>query len=248
MFACIKSRAWFTCFSLGAERVCARICACMCKCLLLPLVQQQGATGLWTPTPAWWRPSEAFEHWCIVHVCCSGGPVLITDTWLQGPFGWPPRYDFEGADAVQERTHAAVEVGIKSSVDVFQWLFSFFILHLTQRNVCAILCVCPCANTRKHTQKHLHVACVFIHAQTNANTRKHARPVAFMLIHAQRHAEHLHVRQYSNTRKHTHEHLLVACVFIHAKTHANTRKHARRSCCPFPAHAVDQLVHMSCRL
>jgi hypothetical protein len=45
---------------------------------------------------------------------------------------------------MQEGTHAAVEVGIKSSVHVVQWLFSFFILHLTQRNVCAILCVCPC--------------------------------------------------------------------------------------------------------
>jgi hypothetical protein len=170
VFVCIKSRAWFTCFCLGAERVCERICACMCKCLLLPLVQQQGATGLWTPTPAWWCPPEPFEHWFMVHVCCSGGPVLITDTWLRGPFGWPPRYDFEGADAVQERTHAAVEVGIKSSVDVFQWLFSLFILHLTQRTpVClpmlkhtqtharALACclrVHPCANKRKHTQTH----------------------------------------------------------------------------------------------
>ncbi len=45
-----------------------------------------------------------------------------------------------------------------------------------------------------------------------------------MLIHAQNHAEHLHVRQYSNTRKHTPEHLLVACVFIHAQTHANTQQ------------------------
>jgi hypothetical protein len=53
-------------------------------------------------------------------------------------------HDFEGAATVQEGTHAAVEVGIKSSVDVFQWLFSFSILHLTQRNVCAILCVCLC--------------------------------------------------------------------------------------------------------
>ncbi len=45
-----------------------------------------------------------------------------------------------------------------------------------------------------------------------------------MLIHAQKHAEHLHVRQYSNTRKHTPEHLLVACVFVHAQTHANTQQ------------------------
>ncbi len=45
---------------------------------------------------------------------------LVTDTWLEGPFGWPPRYDFYGADAVREGKCAAFEVGMRSTADVFR--------------------------------------------------------------------------------------------------------------------------------
>jgi hypothetical protein len=40
------------------------------------------------------------------------------------------------------------------------------------RALASCLCVYPCSNTRKHTPEHLLVACVFVHAQTHANTQQ----------------------------------------------------------------------------
>ena len=68
-------------------------------------------------------------------------PVETIPDYRHLAAGWPPRYDdFEGAGTVlEEGTYAADKVGIKSTVNVFSWLFPFFILHPAYKKVCAIL-------------------------------------------------------------------------------------------------------------
>jgi hypothetical protein len=168
-------------------------------------------------------------------------------------------HDVEGADIVQEGTHAAVEVGIKSSLDVFQWLLSFFIL---QERVCHPVCLSlpVCLSMRKKTQTHANihareVACC-LYAYPCSTTRR-ALACSSIFQHTQTHARALAccvcACPCANKREHT-QHtrqrssLLPLCLsmlkttqnmFVNIPTHANTRQ----STCLLPL-CLSMLKHM----
>jgi hypothetical protein len=94
-------------------------------------VQQEGASGKvvdsYTSLVA---STRGFSNIAVSSMSAARGGdqsiPLVTDTWLEGPFGWPPRYDFYGADAVREGKCAAFEVGMRSTADVFRWDNEYF--------------------------------------------------------------------------------------------------------------------------
>jgi hypothetical protein len=73
--------------------------------------------------------TKGFSSIAIASMSASRGKTslpLITDTWLEGPFGWPPRYDFYGSDAVRDGKCAAFEVGVRSTVDVMRVVKAYY--------------------------------------------------------------------------------------------------------------------------
>ncbi len=52
----------------------------------------------------------------------SSDEPLVTDTWLEGPFGWPPRFDFYTQDGWKRDTDRCIafELGVQATMDVFR--------------------------------------------------------------------------------------------------------------------------------
>lgn len=53
---------------------------------------------------------------------------IVTDTWLEGPFGWPPRYDYYTQDGwkVDMDKCVAAELGLRASLDVFRVVKAYY--------------------------------------------------------------------------------------------------------------------------
>lgn len=53
---------------------------------------------------------------------------IVTDTWLEGPFGWPPRYDYytQNGWKIDMDRCVAVELGLRASLDVFRVVKTYY--------------------------------------------------------------------------------------------------------------------------
>jgi hypothetical protein len=58
----------------------------------------------------------------------SSGNPIVTDTWLEGPFGWPPRYDYytESGWKIDMDRCVAGELGLRASLDVFRVVQAYY--------------------------------------------------------------------------------------------------------------------------
>jgi hypothetical protein len=66
--------------------------------------------------------TKGFSNIAVSSMRKDASLPLVTETWLQGPFGWPPRYK---ASANNENC-LAFEVSVKSAVDVFRVLKQYY--------------------------------------------------------------------------------------------------------------------------